>query len=614
MKKYLTTILLILSFFTVSKVDALTIKLKNTNIKIMNDTNNWAIVSKISFGNDYLYCVEPTVIYGTSNYIKVDDLKTNLVKRYGKKRVDLAYMVANLGHKLFMDTKEDEYYVATQISIHNSLLNDTYKAVDNKIVNDYVTQISELAKSYNTKPSFDNKTYEIPAGKSITINDTNKQLSKYFTIDNKREVEKSTGLEIKQKNNSLTISNPASNTLNKTSELNLTKFKNYFINSNSYLMSNTNTQDYASFKYEDSITSKVSFKGIPVSSNILAYKVDSITNKPINGVVFGLYNSNNKLIKQTTSTTKKINNETKQGVIYFDNIPYGQYYVKEISTLENYDLSDVKYPVNVAESKDYLVTKNGIITNTRKKTSLKIYKKFESINNDNSFIDSSQKYNATFEAYYDLNDNNIIDDNDQFIQEFIINSKDGFLLEDLNTEHNVLIKEISYNASDIINDQEIELKYVSVQDFYLIELDKYVLNEYTINNILIKEDFFIRKVDFDNNKIVLENATIEIYSKVNDKLTYIDEFNSTTKDSKFTFSSIYPEVCFIESIPPDDYLLDDTNYCFEINNNLENNNVLITNKKIPVERVLPKTGLNSISIINSISMLSSSIFFIRFKL
>lgn len=57
------------------------------------------------------------------------------------------------------------------------------------------------------------------------------------------------------------------------------------------------------------------------------------------GIKFGLFNENNELIADTVTTPT--------GDIEFDlSIPYGKYYVKEISTLDNYYLSDFILPIN----------------------------------------------------------------------------------------------------------------------------------------------------------------------------------------------------------------------------------------------------------------------------
>lgn len=611
MKKYFLAFLFMFILITMSSVDALSLKLTSTNIKVMNKQSKWIIIHKIKYGNDFMYCIEPEVAYGTSNYTKVNNIKSTLVNKYGQNRVNKAYVVANIGHKLFMDTKKDEYYVATQIAIYNNLFNETYQAVSNKTVNNYLNNINNLAKSYYNKLSFDSKTYEIEAGQSITIDDTNKQLQDYFSFTNKDAFEKSSGLSIRKENNKLIVSNPKTNKLKQTSSLDFTKYQNYFYNNQSFIVKHSTKQDYAMFKYDDIVTSKVYFQTKAISGNIIGYKVDKNNNKPINGVVFGLYDTNNNLIKQTTTTNKEIGGVNKSGVIYFDNIEYGDYYIKEISTLENYYLSNEKYNISVSESKDFLINNDGLVYNNPKITSLRVYKQFESVDEDNVYINASNDYNAVFKAYYDINKNNVIDSSDELIKSFNINSSEGYLLDDINPDYNVLIKEESYKATTKVNDEMINLKYFSQKDIYLINLEKYITNKITIKNDLVKEEFKVSKVDYDEHDIVLKDATYEIYSKVEDKLTYIDEFTTIEGDTPFTFNSKYPEICFIESAPPDGYLLDDTNYCFKIDKNKEDNKVMISNKKIPASNKLPETGSNSLYYIGIIGFIFSNCLIFR---
>ena len=88
------------------------------------------------------------------------------------------------------------------------------------------------------------------------------------------------------------------------------------------------------------------------------------------GIKFGLYNEDDELI--TSATT------TKTGDVLFDvTIPYGNYYVKEISTLNNYYLSDFILPIKFIRNgkTEYQTIGDGYeIINYYKKCDLTIIK------------------------------------------------------------------------------------------------------------------------------------------------------------------------------------------------------------------------------------------------
>ena len=75
-------------------------------------------------------------------------------------------------------------------------------------------------------------------------------------------------------------------------------------------------------------------------------KIDAETNNAIEGVTFGLYKEDNTLIQ-----TKITDND---GVITFDGLHYGKYYVQETSVGNNkYELNDTKYDVELAQTNQH---------------------------------------------------------------------------------------------------------------------------------------------------------------------------------------------------------------------------------------------------------------------
>lgn len=75
--------------------------------------------------------------------------------------------------------------------------------------------------------------------------------------------------------------------------------------------------------------------------NVKIIKQDSATSEALTGAVFGLYTSNGIRVKQGTTDAN--------GILKFTDIPYGNYYVQEITAPEGYKLLNTQYPITSAE-------------------------------------------------------------------------------------------------------------------------------------------------------------------------------------------------------------------------------------------------------------------------
>ena len=86
----------------------------------------------------------------------------------------------------------------------------------------------------------------------------------------------------------------------------------------------------------------------------------NVGNKVLEGVEFGLYQESGDLV-QTVKTTGK------DGKIIWTDVPAGNYYVKEVATLDGFELDTIVYPVTVESGqstvKEYLPNTDGKIIN-----------------------------------------------------------------------------------------------------------------------------------------------------------------------------------------------------------------------------------------------------------
>ncbi|MCR1953128.1 SpaA isopeptide-forming pilin-related protein, partial [Clostridium sp. DSM 100503] len=85
-----------------------------------------------------------------------------------------------------------------------------------------------------------------------------------------------------------------------------------------------------------------------IKGRIQVVKLDKLTNKPLENVKFGVYAKNVFGIVKDTLIEEIVTDEN--GFAFTSDLRYGEYYLKEIDTPENYYPSDEEYPVNITEN------------------------------------------------------------------------------------------------------------------------------------------------------------------------------------------------------------------------------------------------------------------------
>lgn len=121
---------------------------------------------------------------------------------------------------------------------------------------------------------------------------------------------------------------------------------------------------------------------------LVVTKRDDKTKKPLSNVKFAIYNENNEIIKKLITDNK--------GEITIT-LPYGNYYLKELSTLDNYELDSTLVPFSITDTIQKLERTNKMLEIKEKPIESEIlppnleYPKVEvelPKTDDNSFIDT----------------------------------------------------------------------------------------------------------------------------------------------------------------------------------------------------------------------------------
>lgn len=97
--------------------------------------------------------------------------------------------------------------------------------------------------------------------------------------------------------------------------------------------------------------------GEPIINNLIygtvkGLKTDSETKETITGALFGLFKADETDFTEKTAILTSISDE--HGIFIFENIPFGDWIVKELESAENYLLSNAAYNISVSENEQII--------------------------------------------------------------------------------------------------------------------------------------------------------------------------------------------------------------------------------------------------------------------
>lgn len=302
------------------------------------------------------YCVEPLKDEGTDQYIigKWEDLGlSNSIK-------DKVLLYAYYGYG-YPGHYSLRYRAAAQALIWEAI-GDGYSIIYNtKMWNkgDIINvdrekkEIKNLVDHHFDKPIFDNKTYKALVKEPIVIEDTNQELINY-------SLESSENANVSITNNTIKVvpNKPGKITIS------FSKRKKY---SKPYIV--YYSKDYQNLLGVGNVDDVISTFTIDASyGQVEVYKKDSETNTPqgassLEGAIYGIYTPNGSLITKVTTNQNGYGLSSK-------NIPYGSYYLKEITPSKGYMLDPNTYNFTVDKEKVTLNVKENVI-----KGKIKIIKK-----------------------------------------------------------------------------------------------------------------------------------------------------------------------------------------------------------------------------------------------
>lgn len=301
--------------------------------------------------NAPVYCIQPHIQFNSGSGVTgvIDSNAMLSMTNMLAEQIERIKLIAYYGYGYGNHTSAEWYY-ATQLLIW-SITNPgyAYAIADNDAsltpssrYDAYYNELNSLVANHTTQPSFYGKKVEMIAGETVTLQDTNQVLSKYY------EGISNSNISAKIDGNNLIITAKTGY----EGEIKLFTKKNpnpptLYEGANQYCMSAGDP--VAGLVYLD-IFAKVRFTGTKYygsnKDGIYKYEKDA---------EFELYNYNtNKLI-----TTLKSNDD---GIITYD-FGFGKYRLHQIKGKEGYDfISDYKFTIDNTKTKEVAIFKNELIT------------------------------------------------------------------------------------------------------------------------------------------------------------------------------------------------------------------------------------------------------------
>ena len=319
-----------------------------------------------------------------------------------------------------------------------------------------------------------------------------------------------------------------------------------------------------------------------IRGTITGYKVDDDDNAVV-GATMGLFSTETTEFTKDNAYAVSITDEG--GVFTFENVPYGDYVVREIEAPEGFVLSEKSTPVSVTENAQVIEIKvlDSIITGN-----LLIDKV------DKEFKDKKLT-GAVFEIYVDVNANGKFDEDIDTLYDTVTSD----------TEGEYLCEGLRYNGY-FLHEKTAPEGFITDDEYYYFEIRNngetvIVSNNEdgkTFENEPIIGTLEITKRDIATGNLI-PNAGFRIY----DVDGNIVAEGYTDENGIATFKLRYGKYKYQEFDAAPGYILDETPYEFEIKENGEIVKANMTNEAIPVVEI-PKTGDSARNVLGGLTGLS----------
>jgi len=524
-----------------------------------------------------VYCVEPGVGIFTNDFYGVQDLYSSSISA---DIIDKISLIGHFGYD-YPGHMTDNYFLASQELIWELLGNNEIHfttGINNTgdIVNvDYEkNEIMSLVNRYYIKPSFDGSSVSGIYGDSVVLIDQNNVLSNYSVLGNGYI-----------DGNKLIVN------LDSLGNNDITLVRNKYDSLSSIFYKDDISQDFMFLRAPDVISNVSISSYIPLNQISIDKKglmLDGFDNdfiykeRGLDGVLFGLYASRDIHVGDYNFSQDELVStmETVDGFASSPLLPNGDYYLKEISTSDEFVLDDNVYDIHLDNSGEETFTYMIDLKNERKKIFINLQKHgevFDGISsNEGNYLDvplGGIKFGLFSGSDIYSVDGELLVPKDSKIFDFVTDS-DGVINEQVDIPFGTYyFKELETLPGYKLDSNIYEFSVSNGEDDNI----KIMVTKEPIVNEMIKSCLVIRKIDSSGN--ALEGASFRIFDSYNNLI-----YEGTT-DSEGIISIdnlAYGKYHFYEVSAPNGYYLSSKIYEINVSSDDDLIEVSVLNEKMPV--------------------------------
>lgn len=481
------------------------------------------------------YCIEPGV-HTEDDLIYADGSTDGSKMGFDDDVIEYISLIAHYGYG-YRGHDSIKYYMAAQGLIWDKILNDKekttywyYKPNQNDRINitNEQNEILNLVSKHYDKPSFNNESYTLQVGETITLTDSKNVLSDFDISVN--------GADYTLNGNTITI------TPKKSGKIAITFTKKQEYNESCLFYYSEKYQNLMTMGNVDPVQTRVTINAY--YGAIELNKADSETGisqgqATLKGAKYGVYNLSGELL--TTITTNENGYGKSEAVLQ-----YGAYYVQEISPSTGYYLDNTRYDVDVMGTAN--VTMN--VTENVIKNYISLLKQYDYVDGNTTLINAES--GITFEIYYP--DGNLYDS--------ITTDKNGYAT--INIPYGVWrFHQVNTNAG-----------FEKIYDFYItVDENSELKQYYNVLNNKLSAYLQVVKIDKDTGEtIAIADTTFKILNV--DTNQYVSQYVGGKVYSEFKTDETGKFVTYlkleagnyklVEISSPKDYLINPDGLLFTI--------------------------------------------------
>lgn len=526
-----------------------------------------------------VYCVEPGIGIYTNDYYASDISFSS----FDRDLIDKISLIGYFGYD-YPGHQSDNYFLATQELIWEFIGNNEIHfttGINNSgnIINidNEKNEIISLVNNYLVKPSFDGNLISEVYGNSIVLEDNNHVLSNYDVISSTNSV--------------LIDGDKLIINLDRLGSDNIVLKRKKYDDMSSIFYSDVNSQDFMFLRANDVISNVYVDSFIPHSSihieksGLLADGYDGDFIYSLNGlddVRFNLYASQDiyegeNLVYLKDELVQEMN--TVSGKADSILLPNGDYYLKEVETVDEFILDDSIIPISLNNDRKEVYTYMVDLLNDRKRIFISLQKNgevFEGIYSDSGVYGNMPLSGVKF-GLYSTSDifnryGDLILSKDTLISEFVTDI-DGYINEELSIPFGTYyLRELDTLPGYKLDNNIYEFSVGGNDDII-----KIMVTREPIINEMIKSRLVINKIDSFGNK--LSGCGFKLFDS-NDNLIYegITDSNGLISINDLGYGKYY----FYEVSAPSGYILDDSIYEVIVNHDNDLIEVSVMNNRMPV--------------------------------